>query len=184
MIMEIEKFKELCKEIAKLMDYEFEDNLSIQHNFFKIKQGEYCIYLAENYGSIGTLTVTGEYPRNCKGEYYVPKYDISIKMSLNKSIYEIVKGIKKRFLPKYEENILIIQEQIKFANEYYSKKDRLLHELSEYIGIAPAKHKEYCIHHYRNNGTIQFTVSRETGFDLILNDINLEQAKAIWDIIK
>ena len=182
--MEIEKFKELCKELAKLMYYEFEDNLSIQHNFFKIKRGDYCIYFAENYGSIGKLTVSGEYPRSCKNEYYAPKYDVSIKMSLDKSSSEMAKEIKRRFLPKYEENLLLIQEQIKLTNEYYAKKDKLLYELVEYTGIAPVGHKEYCIHKYRDSGTIQFTVSRETGFDVILNGISLEQAKAIWDIIK
>jgi len=51
-------------------------------------------------------------------------------------------------------------------NEYYAPKE------------------EVCIHNYRDEGTIEFVVSRESSFDVKLTDVTLEQAKQIWNIIK
>ena len=182
--MELEKFKDLCKEIASKMNYVFVDNITIYHNFFKIQQGDYCIYLSEPYGNTGKLNVSGEYPRNCKNEYYAPDHNIKINVSITKSVDKIVSDIQHRFLPKYLENLTKIQQKVKFANEYYNNKELLLNKLADYTGLSIASHRDYTIDEYTNEMTIEFRVSRDTAFDIELTNISLEKTKAIWNIIK
>lgn len=183
--MELLKFKELCKALANKMEYELVDRQN-QCNNFSIKKDDSHIVLSELYNNKcvpGKLTISGEYPRNCKGEYYPPEQPDQIRVSMKKSIDQIVKDIKRRFLPKHLENLTKIKEKITLLNKYYDEKQNLLMELCQYTKILPAKHREYTIHRYADSKVFEF-VAKGKNFDIELSGITLEQAKRIWDIIK
>jgi len=101
------------------------------------KDNEHIYLRADDDRHKDRIVVSGQYPRSKEGEYITPNSNISITISLTKSIEQIAKDITNRFLPSYRENIKLVLAQKERIDTAKENRDSIIKLVGEKLNIEP-----------------------------------------------
>lgn len=183
-----QRIKDLILEVIKKLGYSSETDSEYSQINFKATKEDHTLYFRTNYFmQKRRICISGGYPRQSNGSYVSPygygeKQDDKITVSAEKSADQIVRDIKNRLLPAYENRLEKVKAEVERQDNYENLKKKTLQSLAEEAGKEPET----------SGGSIYldcgegYLTAKVSGYKVYmsLHSISAETAKKIIGMIK